>query len=145
MRTEFMGYLKGKTVAEMVHGFMDVNKHCNNTSEEMSKSRSKVSKCVQSLILFFSMLVSFQPSKNHHHQFLHPLHHCWKSPLSEFASRKKRCPVLFHANCQSAMQGRKCPTDVVHPLTYGEETDRVIPVSVVGTIVLLKWFRFSNW
>ena len=43
MRTEFMGYLKGKTVAEMVHRFMDVNKHCNNTSEEMSKSRSKVS------------------------------------------------------------------------------------------------------
>lgn len=83
-----------------------------------------VSKCVQSLMLFSSMLVSFQPSWKNHHQFLHPLHHCWKSPLSEFASRKKRC-LCLNANCQSAMQGRKCPTDVVHPLTYGEETDRV--------------------
>ena len=38
------------------------------------------------------------------------------------------------------MQGRKCPTDVVHPLTYGEETDRVIPVSGVGTVVFWSYF-----
>lgn len=126
MRTEFMGYLKGKTVAEMVHGFMDVNKHCQRVA--------LVLKCVQSLILFFSMLASFQPSKNHHHTVRILLTIVGSHPFLNLPLEEKRC-LCLNANCQSAMQGRKCPTDVVHPLTYGEETDRVIPVSGVGTVV----------
>ena len=45
---------RGKTVAEMVHGFMDVNKHCNNTSQGDVK-KSLLSQNASKVSFFFSV------------------------------------------------------------------------------------------
>ena len=146
MRTEFMGYLKGKTVAEMVHGFMDVNKHCNNTSEEMSKSRSKVSKCVQNLIIFSNMLVSFQPSKNHHHTVRILFTIVGSHPFLNLPLEKKRCPVLKKRQLPKCNAGSKMPNwcSASANLWRRDWSDRDTSFWC-WHCCFLKLFRFSDW
>ncbi len=127
---------------------MDVNRNMRNTIniQRISKRCQKVSivsECVQSLKCqnFKSMLASSQLSSSS--QPFVSSSHCFHNFVN-LPLKKKRC-LCLNANCQSAMQGQRCPTGVVHPLTYREETACLIPVSGVGTVAFWSCFVFSDW